>query len=63
MELEIFTMESIEAGQVVNREDEMNIISSTWAFCKVGVGIFSKKQRSQSWHPQFLKVSKVSTEN
>jgi hypothetical protein len=35
MELEIFTLESIEARQVVNREDEMNVISSTWAFkCK-----------------------------
>jgi hypothetical protein len=35
MELEIFTMESIEAWQVVDREDEMSVISSTWAFkCK-----------------------------
>ncbi len=35
MELKIFTLESIEAWQVVNREDEMNVISSTWAFkCK-----------------------------
>ena len=35
MELEIFTLESIEAWQVVDREDEMNVISSTWAFkCK-----------------------------
>jgi hypothetical protein len=32
MELEIFTLESIEAWQVVDREDEMNVISSTWAF-------------------------------
>ncbi len=35
MELEIFTLESIEAWQVVNWEDKMNVISSTWAFkCK-----------------------------
>jgi hypothetical protein len=35
MELEIFILESIEAWQVVNQEDEMNVISSTWAFkCK-----------------------------
>jgi hypothetical protein len=35
MELEIFTLESIEARQVVDWEDEMNVISSTWAFkCK-----------------------------
>jgi hypothetical protein len=35
MELEIFTLESIEAWQVVDWEDEMNVISSTWAFkCK-----------------------------
>ncbi len=35
MELEMFTLESIEAWQVVDWEDEMNIISSTWAFkCK-----------------------------
>jgi hypothetical protein len=35
MELEIFTLESIEAWQVVDWKDEMNIISSTWAFkCK-----------------------------
>jgi hypothetical protein len=35
MELEIFTLESIEAWQVVDWEDEKNIISSTWAFkCK-----------------------------
>jgi hypothetical protein len=35
MELEIFTLESIEAWQVVDREDEMNVICSTWAFkCK-----------------------------
>ena len=35
MELEIFTLESIGAWQVVDREDDMNIISSTWAFkCK-----------------------------
>ncbi len=35
MELEIFTLESIEAWPVVDQEDEMNVISSTWAFkCK-----------------------------
>jgi hypothetical protein len=35
MELEIFTLESIKAWQVVNWEDEINVISSTWAFkCK-----------------------------
>ena len=35
MELEIFTLESIGAWQVVDREEDMNIISSTWAFkCK-----------------------------
>jgi hypothetical protein len=35
MELEIFTLESIKAWQVVDWEDEMNVISSTWAFkCK-----------------------------
>ncbi len=34
-ELEIFTLESIEAWHVVHWEDEMSIISSTWAFkCK-----------------------------
>ncbi len=32
MELEIFTLESIKAWQVVDQEDEMNAISSTWAF-------------------------------
>jgi hypothetical protein len=35
MELEIFTLESVEAWQVVDWEDEMKVISSTWAFkCK-----------------------------
>jgi hypothetical protein len=35
MELDIFTLESIKAWQGVNREDELNVISSTWAFkCK-----------------------------
>jgi hypothetical protein len=35
MVLKIFTLESIEAWQVVNRGYEMNVISSTWAFkCK-----------------------------
>jgi hypothetical protein len=35
MELEIFTLESIEACQVVGQKDDMNDISSTWAFkCK-----------------------------
>jgi hypothetical protein len=35
MELDIFTLESIEAWQGVDREDKMNVISSTWAFkCK-----------------------------
>jgi hypothetical protein len=35
MELEIFTLESIEAWQVVDWEDKMNVISFTWAFkCK-----------------------------
>jgi hypothetical protein len=35
MELEIFTLESIEAWQVVDKEDEINVIKSNWAFtCK-----------------------------
>jgi len=35
MEVEIFTLESIDAWDVVEREDHMNIINSTWAFkCK-----------------------------
>ncbi len=35
MEVEIFTLESIDAWGVVKREDHMNIINSTWAFkCK-----------------------------
>jgi hypothetical protein len=35
MELEIFPLESIEAWQVVDWEDEMNVINSTWAYkCK-----------------------------
>ncbi len=35
MEHDIFTLESIEAWQGVDWEDEMNVISSTWAFkCK-----------------------------
>jgi hypothetical protein len=35
MELEILTLESIEALQVFDWEDEMNVISSTWSFkCK-----------------------------
>jgi hypothetical protein len=35
MELEVFTLESIEAWQVVVWKDDMNVISSTWAFkCK-----------------------------
>ena len=35
MEVEIFTLESIDAWDVVIREDHMIIINSTWAFkCK-----------------------------
>ena len=35
MEVEIFTLESIDTWDVVEREDDMNIINSTWAFkCK-----------------------------
>ena len=35
MEVEIFTLESIDAWDVVEQEDHMNIINSTWAFnCK-----------------------------
>ncbi len=35
MEVEIFTLESIDAWEVVNRKDDVNIINSTWAFkCK-----------------------------
>jgi hypothetical protein len=35
MELKIFTLESIKAQKVVKQEDNMNVISSTWAFkCK-----------------------------
>jgi len=35
MEVEIFTLESIDAWEVVDREDDMNVINSTWAFkCK-----------------------------
>jgi hypothetical protein len=35
MEVKIFTLESIVAWDVVEREDHMNIINSTWAFkCK-----------------------------
>jgi hypothetical protein len=35
MELEIFTLESIEAWKVVKLENDMNVISFTWAFkCK-----------------------------
>ncbi len=35
MEVEIFTLESIDAWEVVNCKDDMNVINSTWAFkCK-----------------------------
>ena len=35
MEVEIFTLESIDAWEVVDRVDDMNVINSTWAFkCK-----------------------------
>jgi hypothetical protein len=35
MEVKIFTLESINAWDVVEWEDDMNIINSTWAFiCK-----------------------------
>ncbi len=35
MQPKIFTLETIEAWNVFDREDDMNIISSTWAFkCK-----------------------------
>ena len=35
MEVEIFTLESIDAWEMVHREDDMNVINSTWAFkCK-----------------------------
>jgi hypothetical protein len=35
MEVKLFTLESIHAWDVVEREDDMNIINSTWAFkCK-----------------------------
>jgi hypothetical protein len=35
MEVKIFTLESINAWEVVNHEDIMNVINSTWAFkCK-----------------------------
>ncbi len=35
MEAGIFTLKSIDAWEVVNREDDMNVINSTWAFkCK-----------------------------
>jgi hypothetical protein len=44
MELGIFTLESIEAWQVVDQKDDMNVISSTWAFkCKrYHDGLFKK---------------------
>ena len=32
MELEIFTLESIKAWKVIDWEDNMNVIRSTWAF-------------------------------
>jgi hypothetical protein len=32
MEVEIFTLESIDAWDVVEWEDDMNIINSTWSF-------------------------------
>ncbi len=35
MEVKIFTLESIDAWEMVDREDDMNVINSTWAFkCK-----------------------------
>jgi hypothetical protein len=35
MEVKIFTLESIDAWEVIDCEDEMNVINSTWAFkCK-----------------------------
>jgi hypothetical protein len=35
MEVKIFTLESIDAWEVVDRKDDMNVINSTWAFkCK-----------------------------
>ncbi len=35
MELEIFTLESINAWEVVERKDDMKVTNSTWAFkCK-----------------------------
>jgi hypothetical protein len=32
MEVKIFTLESINAWEVVDREDDMNVINPTWAF-------------------------------
>ena len=35
MEVKIFTLESIDAWEVVDRKDDMNVINSTWALkCK-----------------------------
>jgi hypothetical protein len=35
MEIEIFTLESINAWEVVDRKDDVNVINSTWTFkCK-----------------------------
>jgi hypothetical protein len=35
MEVEIFTLESIDAWEVLHHEDNMNVINCTWAFkCK-----------------------------
>jgi hypothetical protein len=48
MELEIFNLESIEAWQVVNQEDEMNVISSTWALkCKMYPDGLIKKSKAR----------------
>jgi hypothetical protein len=48
MEVKIFTLKSIDAWNVVEQEDDMNIINSTWAFkCKQYPNGLIKKIKSR----------------
>ena len=48
MELEIFTLELVEAWKVVDQEDNINVISSTWAFkCKRYLDSLIKKFKTR----------------
>ena len=52
-ELKIFTLESIKAWKVVDQEDIMHVISSTWAFkCKRYPGSLIKKFKARFCAPR-----------